>query len=227
MQWGTAGNEVLNINATNGACNASTLYPVTVHKIPTAKFYVRPVDSLTTKEIYSYKQVDFDNRSYLNDTLFQYKPDQKLNYFWDFIGDGVFVKDEIRPQYSYDEKGIYMAVLTAVDPVWGCRSSDTEQVVVVTNPHCAISFPNAFTPDAKSDNKFSYGYSEGLVDKGYNLQIFNRWGQLLWETNNRNEKWDGTFKGEACKQDVYVFHSTATCETGKVIKTNGDVTLIK
>jgi len=225
VQWATAGLEDITIDATNGACTASLDYPVTVHKIPTAKFYARPLDSATVKDIYSNKEVDFDNRSYL------YSPkeidNKNLKYYWDFIGDGVFVQDVFEPQYSYDEKGIYMASLIAVDPIWGCRDIDTEKVVVVVNPHCSIKFPNAFTPEGKSDNKFTYGYSEGLVDKDYNLQIFNRWGQLLWETNNRTDKWDGTFKGEVCKQDVYVYHSTATCENGQVVKTNGDVTLIK
>ena len=66
-----------------------------------------------------------------------------------------------------------------------------------------------------------------MVDKDYNLKIFNRWWQLLWETNSRSDKWDGTYKGDVCKQDVYVYHSTATCANGKVLKINGDVTLIK
>jgi gliding motility-associated-like protein len=225
VQWATAGLEDITIDATNGACTASLDYPVTVHKIPTAKFYARPLDSATVKDIYSSKEVDFDNRSYL------YSPkeidNKNLKYYWDFIGDGVFVQDVFEPQYSYDEKGTYMASLIAVDPIWGCRDIDTEKVVVVVNPHCSVKYPNAFTPEGKTDNKFTYGYSEGLVDKDYNLQIFNRWGQLLWETNNRTDKWDGTFKGAVCKQDVYVYHSTATCENGQVVKTNGDVTLIK
>jgi gliding motility-associated-like protein len=202
-------------------------YPVTIHKIPTANFVARPLDSATVKEIYSSKIVDFDNRSYTYHYTEIDNVNKNLLYYWDFVGDGVYVQDTYEPHYSYDEKGVYNTSLIAVDPAWGCRDTITKQVVVIENPNCAIKYPNAFTPEAKADNKFTYGYSEGLVDKDYNLKIFNRWGQLLWETNSRSDKWDGTYKGEVCKQDVYVFHSTATCENGKVLKTNGDVTLIK
>jgi len=216
------------INAFNdGHCSDQYKYPVTIHKVPTPNFVARPLDSVKVKEIYSNKLVDFDNRSYLYGPWQIDNASRNLQYYWDFVGDGVFVQNIYEPQYSYDEKGTYNVSLTAVDPAWGCRATITKPVVVIQNPNCGIKYPNAFTPESKSDNKFSYGYCEGIVDKDYNLKIFNRWGQLLWETNSRSEKWDGTYKGEVCKQDVYVFHSTATCENGSVIKTNGDVTLIK
>ena len=233
VKWGSYGTDEVYIVGSNGGdngklgskCRDSVYYPVTIHKLPTPDFYARSIDSVKDKQIYANHVVDYDNRSYLYSPL---EIDQKaLRYYWDFVGDGVYVEDKFEPKYSYDEKGVYPASLIAMDPVWGCRDTVIKQVVVVQNPHCAIKFPNAFTPEAKNDNGFSYGYSEGLVDKDYNLQIFNRWGQLLWETNSRTDKWDGTFKGEVCKQDVYVYHNTATCENGQVLKTNGDVTLIK
>ena len=207
------------------ACEDKISYPVTVHKIPTANFYVRPLDSLVDKNMYVDKLNDFDNKSYLLSTK---EIDNKdLQYYWDFVGDGVFVEDSFEPQYSYDVAGTFYPTLIAVDPIWGCRDSSVDTVVIKINPKCGIKYPNAFTPEAKADNKFTYGYSEGLVDKDYSLRIFNRWGQLLWETTSRYEKWDGTYKGAVCKQDVYVYHSTATCENGQVLKINGDVTLIK
>jgi len=234
VQWGQWDSiwyhDIVNVTISDNynACPDVVIpYPVTIHKIPTPNFYARPLDSATVKEIYSSKMVDFDNRSFTYNVNEIDNINKNLLYYWDFVGDGVYVQDTYEPQYSYDEKGVYNTSLIAVDPIWGCRDTITKQVPVIENPNCAIKYPNAFTPEAKSDNKFTYGYSEGLVDKDYNLKIFNRWGQLLWETNSRSDKWDGTYKGEVCKQDVYVFHSTATCENGKVIKTNGDVTLIK
>jgi len=225
IQWAQAGNEVITVEAKNMACEDKISYPVTVHKIPTANFYVRPLDSLVDKNMYVDKLNDFDNKSYLLSTK---EIDNKdLQYYWDFVGDGVFVEDSFEPQYSYDVAGTFYPTLIAVDPIWGCRDSSVDTVVIKINPKCGIKYPNAFTPEAKADNKFTYGYSEGLVDKDYSLRIFNRWGQLLWETTSRYEKWDGTYKGAVCKQDVYVYHSTATCENGQVLKINGDVTLIK
>lgn len=225
VQWGTAGKDTITVRAMNMYCDDSIKYPVRIHKIPTANFYVRPVDSLIDKNIYVDKLVDFDNKSYL-DSIQQidYK---NLQYYWDFVGDGVYVEETFEPKYSYDVTGIYYPTLIAVDTVWGCRNTHIDTLEVKINPKCGIKYPNAFTPEAKVDSKFTYGYSEGIVDKDYNLKIFNRWGQLLWETTNRYEKWDGTYRGALCKQDVYVYHSSATCENGQVLKINGDVTLIK
>jgi len=225
IQWAQAGHEVIKVIAKNRACEDQITYPVTVHKIPTANFYVRPVDSLIDKNMYVDKLNDFDNKSYLDNI--QQIDDKNLQYYWDFVGDGVFVEESFEPKYSYDVAGTFYPTLIAVDPIWGCRDSSTDTVIIKINPKCGIKYPNAFTPEAKVDNNFTYGYSEGIVDKDYSLRIFNRWGQLLWETTNRFEKWDGTYRGALCKQDVYVYHSTATCENGQVLKINGDVTLIK
>jgi len=231
VQWGKWDNvwyhDTVKVVASNAACKGSLLYPVTIHKNPTPNFVVRPLDSVTVKQIYANKIVDYDNRTYIYNLSEIDNESRKYTYFWDFAGDGVYVEDQYEPHFSYDQKGTYYTSLIAVDPVWGCRDTITKPVVVVENPNCGLKYPNAFTPEAKSDNKFTYGYCEGIVDKDYNLKIFNRWGQLLWETNSRTDKWDGTYKGEVCKQDVYVYHSTATCENGQVLKINGDVTLIK
>jgi hypothetical protein len=218
--------EKLQINVSDIGCSdKDTIYPITIHKNPVAHFITRPLDSTNTKEIYPYKTVDFDNRSYL---VYPTEINNKnLTYFWDFIGEGVFVENDFEPTYNYDEKGIYHASLVAVDPIWGCKDTAKRDIVIVPNPHCNFVFPNTFIPEAKSDNNFGYSYSEGLVDKDFSFKIYNRWGQLIWETNSRFDKWDGRFKGEVCKQDVYVYHVSATCENGKGISKNGDVTLLK
>ena len=90
-----------------------------------------------------------------------------------------------------------------------------------------MKFPNAFTPDELKDNSFLPGYIVGIKDNGYDLKIYNRCGQLLFETQEKTGSWNGFYNGQVCKQDVYVYHCKAVCENGRELFINGDVTIIK
>lgn len=74
--------------------------------------------------------------------------------------------------------------------------------IIVTDCICDLFVPNAFTPDGDGLNDVFY-VSEycGLIK--YRLWIFNRWGELMFETNNPTATWDGTYKGEAVPEGVY------------------------
>jgi gliding motility-associated-like protein len=150
-----------------------------------------------------------------------------LVFFWDFIGDQVYTSEEVNPKYSYDEVGKYQVTLIGLDTITRCRDTITKKLEVTPNPNCGLKFPNAFTPEDIKDNHFLPGYIIGIKDSGYDLKIFNRWGQLLYETNSKTGSWDGVYNNAVCKQDVYVYHCKAVCENGKELFINGDVTLIK
>ncbi len=87
-----------------------------------------------------------------------------------------------------------------------------------------IFFPNAFSPngDNKNDRLFIRG-TTGFDQ--IELIIYNRWGQKVFETNNPTNGWDGTFKGEPVKSDVYGYYLTVTCPTEMKIIT-GNVTVL-
>ena len=73
--------------------------------------------------------------------------------------------------------------------------------------------PTAFTPDNDRSNDFYFLLSNcnnGL--SFYNLRIYNRWGQLVFETDRLEDGWDGTFKGDRSPLDTYVFHATYVFE---------------
>ncbi|RMG29738.1 MAG: gliding motility-associated C-terminal domain-containing protein, partial [Bacteroidetes bacterium] len=63
--------------------------------------------------------------------------------------------------------------------------------------------PNAFTPNL--DNINDEFYLEGLYITEFHLRIFNQWGQLVFESRNLEEAWDGTFNGRAVPEGVYVY----------------------
>ena len=106
-----------------------------------------------------------------------------------------------------------------------CKSMDT---VLINISLCGpIIFPNAFTPNGDGlDDEFKVLNLED-IESITRLQIFNRWGQIVYATNEKTGKWDGTFNGVLQEMDTYVYVCTAVCYGGNVIKTKGDVILIR
>lgn len=94
-----------------------------------------------------------------------------------------------------DTMGVY--TLTVSD----LNCSDYDVVVIDTCPDFGI--PNAFTPNGDDINEVFRVYSIGINE--FELLIFNRWGQLIYQSKDINEGWDGTYKGNQCQQDVYVY----------------------
>ena len=85
--------------------------------------------------------------------------------------------------------------------------------------------PNAFSPNADNVNDVLFVRGENLME--INLKIFDRWGELVFETQDQSVGWDGTFKGEKLDPDVYVYHLTVICvdQTENLIK--GNITLMR
>ncbi|RFN34284.1 gliding motility-associated C-terminal domain-containing protein, partial [Salmonella enterica] len=64
--------------------------------------------------------------------------------------------------------------------------------------------PNTFTPDGNEHNNDFYP-KLGLTPVDWNLKIFNRWGELVYQSTDFEEHWDGTFNGIPCKNDIYSY----------------------
>lgn len=94
-----------------------------------------------------------------------------------------------------DSVGQYILTITDAN----CSASNS--VLVDTCPNFGI--PNAFTPNGDDLNDVFFVYGLGLFE--YELLIFNRWGQLIYKSNDQNEGWDGTVNGKPCQIDVYVY----------------------
>lgn len=142
------------------------------------------------------------------------------NYLWNF-GDGDR-STATEPLHQYNESGTFRTELIAFNAA-GCPDTAIANVNVIITP--LLDVPNAFTPG-------KFGENSVINVKGFGIQkiewkIYNRWGQLVFETDNRKSGWDGTFKGKAQPMDVYVYTLNVEFFDGnKVIKT-GDITLIR
>ena len=88
--------------------------------------------------------------------------------------------------------------------------------------------PNGFTPDGDGLNDVFRAYGDGIDLSNYSMQIFDRWGELMFETSNASNGWNGTYKGKLAEAGTYVWKIIAKEDAGTVIHDNyGNVTLIK
>ena len=98
------------------------------------------------------------------------------------------------------EPGLYN--ITASDSL-GCSRNFSVNANFKDCFSCAVFMPSAFTPNGDGINEVLRGYSPCPLDN-YQLQIYNRWGQKIFETNTISTGWDGTLNGKKSPVDVYV-----------------------
>ncbi len=154
-------------------------------------------------------------------------------YTWDF-GDGTS-SAELNPVHYYQQAGLYDVMLIANNQ-WNCPDTFQLLEAVTANGAGEISFPNAFTPpstgptggvyDPRSfDNDHFFPLYQGVED--YKLEIFNRWGELLFVSDDVKIGWDGYYRDQPAKQDVYVWKAYAKFSDGHETTMKGDVTLLR
>jgi gliding motility-associated-like protein len=155
-------------------------------------------------------------------------------FLWDF-GDGN-TSSENSPAHKYEKPGNYKVRLD-VENEYGCTTFDTLNSPIIAIAGGQINFPNAFTPNPSGPSNGLYDIGEennyifypsaqkGIVE--YQLQIFSRWGQLLFESNDIRIGWDGYYKDKLMSQGVYIWKVTCRFSTGEVKVFTGDVTLLR
>jgi gliding motility-associated-like protein len=88
-----------------------------------------------------------------------------------------------------------------------------------------IYIPNAFSPNGDNENDVLYVRGELIASMIF--RIFDRWGEMVFESRERNLGWDGTFRGRKLDPDVYDYYLEAECIDGENSIIKGNVTLLK
>lgn len=88
-----------------------------------------------------------------------------------------------------------------------------------------VYIPNAFVPNGK--NSIFIPVFVFMDFTGYDLSIFNMWGQLMFETSDPTQGWDGKYEGRIAPEAVYVYHMIYTSSRGEYFERKGSVTLLK
>ncbi|PQJ10666.1 hypothetical protein CJD36_011890 [Flavipsychrobacter stenotrophus] len=124
------------------------------------------------------------------------------------------------PTASPDVSTLYIVTATTEH---GCKAIDS--IYVIRDEGAILELPNAFTPGGSTNNKF-YAIDKGMAHLNY-FRVYNRWGNVVFETKDINEGWDGSWKGEPQPFGVYVYNIQGVSLNGKIINKTGNVTLLR
>ena len=176
---------------------------ITVTAPPFTAFTVRP-DSVISIPNYRFSFVDQTTNG-------------PTSWKWS-LGDGTTSTSQ-NPEHTYRDTGIYTVTLTTFRN--GCDSTITHKVQITGIPG-QLYLPNAFMPTSGTTELQKF-IAKGSGIKTWHLQVYNNYGQLMWETNKLTEPkgtpvfgdgWDGTFRGAPVQQGVYIWQASATFING-------------
>jgi hypothetical protein len=212
------GNYIVKLTVTNIAGESIHTGLITVYQNPAALFNVYPTEVINNSQVVVFTDLSF----------------YAASFKWDF-GDGNFSSEE-NPWHKYESAGVYNVTLTVTSKD-GCNDSMRyESPIIVDFKIGDIKFPNAFnwnksgptggywTENQLDDNVFRPFFSNVTT---YELQIFNRWGVLIYKSNDIFKGWDGYFgNGNLAPQGVYVWKVIGQYADGGYFVKVGDVTFL-
>lgn len=203
-----AGNYNITITDDN---NCSEIFTYTINNIPgpSANFTHSPQGILTTDNM----TVNFTDNSTTG-----------VNWFWDF-GDGN-TSTEQNPTHTFSGVGTYLITLTVTD---GNNCTDLFTITIEVDEDYSAYFPNAFSPNLDGINDVFYPQINGINNSTYQLVIFDRWGEKLFETNDPLIGWNGNILSSSknASQGVYSYKAIFATYGGKEFVHTGIITLIK
>ncbi len=197
----------LTIRTISGCVQTLTLNKpnfITVHPLPTAGIDINPTEASIFEPYITFT-------------------DKGINHTDCFLmfGDGTS-SDTCDVTHTYRDTGLYN-VKQIVYNEFGC--SDTLYSTVYISPEYRFWVPNAFTPNSDGNNDVFLPVMLGV--KEFNMKIYDRWGELIFETNDKNFGWNGTCKGEKVQMEVYVYKIELTNVFDKKFNFVRTVTLVR
>ncbi len=146
-------------------------------------------------------------------------------WYWDFDDNGEYSTQQ-NPTYTFQDTGFH-AVTLLVTQLSGCQDSITK--IVDVEPLFTYFLPNAFTPNYDDVNDFFKGKGITETLSNFEMNIWNRWGELVFTTNDPNQSWNGKKNntGKMCKNGVYVVNVALVGGRGEQQEMKGFATLIR
>lgn len=184
---------------------------------------------------------------FLASTRVVYIPDQEAvfknlsenatSYLWDF-GDGA-TSTESDPRHAYTDEGFYDITLIATND-FGCVDTLFRSAEVEAISGGQVNTPNAFTPSLNGPGSGIVGENGGDPSRindvflprlegveRFRMFIYNKWGELIFESNSQDRGWDGYYRGKLSPSGAYVYKLELRFSDGRDIVKVGDVTLIR
>ena len=175
---------------------------VTVNK-PNANFIVLSNQQMENLPVY------FDNLS-----------QGGINWYWDF-DNGEF-STAFAPGTTFQNDGVYQVSLI-VENELGCMDTSVKEIRI--KPEFYFFAPNAFTPNG---DQYNNTYKVSVIGaKSFEFYIFNRWGEMIFLSNDSNFEWDGTYQNQYVPDGIYTFQAVVVDENNEKHQFEGHITLLK
>ena len=202
----------LTTTSTNGCVSSDTYVDyIYVEDLPIASFIPS-----TTELNNMNTEMDFENTS-----------TGATDYIWDF-GDDSANSTEFEPTHIFpdEEASSYMIQLIANTPL-GC--SDTAWHTINVVEEVIYYMPNTFTPDQDNYNEtFKPVFTSGIDPYDFSMFIYNRWGEIVWESHDASVGWDGTYGGKLMQDGTYTWKiEFKTSATDERVLVTGHVNIIR
>lgn len=186
-------------------CNKidSTVFTINVRSVPSSGFTFSPAVPQENTPI-----------TYTNTSL------NAERYVW-YFGDGD-TSVLTNPVHQFNANGDFNTCLVAYNQ-YGCADTTCQLVSAIVSP--VVGVANAFSPngDGTNDKVFVRGYAIGKIQ----FRIYNRWGQLVFESADQNQGWDGKYKGVLQPMDTYAYTLEVEFTDGTKATKKGDITLLR
>lgn len=183
----------------NAACGSDATVQVTV----------KPAPTVTACADTTYR---------INDVMFVYaRGTGTLSWIQ---GEAIVCKDCSETRVYATRNGCY---LIQAESEGGCLAYD--EVCLTVDEDFSVYVPNSFTPNGDGINDALQVFGEGISQ--VKLAIYDRWGQRIFYSEDVMKGWDGRFKGEDCKQDVYTYVLTYFGLNRKAYEKTGSINLIR
>ena len=215
-------------------CDTSVTYSqmIQVLPLPVAEFVASPANTTTLNPTITFTDLSTSSAA-------------SVSYDWNFgdgytitgapnaqlpfnANDGLTIGTYGDPIHTYTDTGYFTVTLT-VTTVDGCVSQYVNQIHIEGD--YILFAPTAFTPDDDGLNEVFRPIGLGLVADGYyTMFVYNRWGEIFYESHDPDEGWDGSNPkngGAIAKPDVYIWMIQARDEKGRKHQYVGHVTLIR
>jgi gliding motility-associated-like protein len=151
------------------------------------------------------------------------------SYAWNWTNpllNPVGSSNDFEPLIYINDSGYFTVQLISTNAE-GCKDTLTKQNALYVNPKGVIYIPNTFTPNRDNLNDGFIPRFTSIDSSDYAFEIFNRWGERVFYTNDPTQVWNGTFAGDICQQGIYAWRLSTRFYSGDPINKEGVVHLLR
>ncbi|MGB1032272.1 MAG: gliding motility-associated C-terminal domain-containing protein, partial [Flavobacteriales bacterium] len=209
--YNTTAGDIINLNIidNNQGCEFDSLVFVPSYTPVSAGFSSNPNADCIPWELQPIQFIDLSNHG--------------ISGLWDFGNEEIAAYDSANnPSISYDAPGEYNISLY-IENEGAC--ADSASISICIEDPAKLFVPDIFSPNGDGLNDLLFVRGRGLAE--LNFQIFDRWGDQIFTSNNVDFGWDGRFRGSKMPTGVYVYMLRAKLSDGTILEQNGDITLVR